>query len=353
MKHINKYISFLLAALLFAGCGEDEPFVEIDSVSAMGDEFFFQQKVKVWMAVKTDNLAAARYTWSCDGGKLTQPQSLDENTWQAPSEPGTYRVTCTVDVNGVKKSRSRHMLVSTFYFDKFERTPHTFTTNSSAATLVVDAVTNTGHLETRVNSTTATRGYVQRAFGDPQLHVPFSTIAQVGWISDFPDKDIKIGTATAQNTLYYEWTLSRDPDAQDNLFIDNIRFEWYPVGKSNGLPVADGQPWNGTFRFQQRNLATNTATAFNVYVNHPALNFAAMQNKKVSMSIDPDYIVHIFVDGVEVINTDAIKLWRQTNGSKDDIYVNQWRINYVSNTGKTPLIYIDDAVAANDGTVLK
>jgi hypothetical protein len=353
MRHFNKYITVLLASLFVIGCAEEDPMVEIDSISAMGDEFFFQQKVKVWAAVKSDNLPAARYTWSCDGGRLTQPQSLDENTWQAPSEPGVYRITCTVEVDGVKKTRSRDMFVSTFYFDKLERTPHTLGPNNSSATLVLDQATNTSHLEARVSTTSATRGYMQRSFADPLLHAPFSTQARVGWISDFPAKDIKIGTAVAENTLYYEWTLSRDPDAKDNLFIDNLRFEWYPVSKSSGLPVANGQPWNGTLRYQQRNLATNATTVFNVYVNHPALNFAKNQYKKVSLSIDADYIVHVFVEGVEVLNTDSIKVWRQTNASQDDIHINQWRINYVSNTGKTPLIYIDDLVGSNDGTVLK
>jgi hypothetical protein len=352
MQNMTKYIAILLIALLFA-CSDEDPTVEIDSLSALGDEFFYRQKVKVWMAVKTNDLPAARYTWTCDGGTLTQPQSLDENTWQAPRAPGVYNVTCTVDVNGVKQSRSHEMFVSVFYFDKFERTPHTFTGNNSSVVLVKDALSGTSHLEARVSSTTATRGYVQRAFDDLELHAPFSSQAQVGWISNFPAKEIKIGAITAENTLYYEWTLNRDPDAQDNLFIENIRFEWYPVGKSNGLPKFNTVPWNGTLIYTVRNVTTNTSVPFNVYINHPALTFAQNQNKKVSLSVDASYLVHVFVDGVEVLNSNAIQQWRTTNNSKDDIYINQWRINYVSNTGQTPLIYVDNATAVEDGTILQ
>jgi hypothetical protein len=352
MQNILKYSVIVFLALLWA-CSDEDPTVEIDSLSALGDEFFYRQKVKVWMAVKTNDLPAARYTWTCDGGTLTQPQSLDENTWQAPREAGVYNVTCTVDVNGVKKTRSHEMLVSVFYFDKFERTPYTFTPNNSSASLVKNPLDGTGHLETRVSSTTATRGYVQRAFDDLQLHAPFSSQAQVGWVSNFPTKEIKIGTVTAENTLWYEWTLNRDPDAQDNLFIENLRFEWYPVGKSNGLPKFNNVPWNGTLVYAVRNVATNTSVPFNIYINHPALTFAQNQYKKVSLSIDPSYIVHVFVEGVEVLNSNAIQQWRLTNNSKDDIYVNQWRINYVSNTGQTPLIYVDNATAVEDGTVLQ
>jgi hypothetical protein len=349
MKHIKFYISALLLVLVFSGC-EEENFLEIDSISAMGDEFFFGQKVKVWAAVKTDNLPSARYYWTCEGGRLTQPQGLDENTWEAPRVAGNYRIHCEVDVNGTKKSRWREMWVSSYYFEKFERTSHTFTQNSSTMTV------RNGRLETRVNSTTATRGFIQRAFGDSELKVPVSSKTQIGWISNFPSDPITIGNNTAQNTLYYEWTLNRDPDREDNLYIDNIRFEWYPVGRAMGLPLdPEEQPYNGYLRYQQRNATNSVTTPFMVYVNHPALTFAQNQYKKVSLSLDTNYIVHVYVDGQEIFTTDAIKNWRSANNSKDDIYVNQWRINYCSNrSGQSPpLIHVDDAYFANDGTILK
>ncbi|WP_234735787.1 hypothetical protein [Tellurirhabdus bombi] len=344
-----KILAILTTGLFFTGC-QEPALVEIDSLSAMGDEFFFGQKVKVWMAVKTDDLPAARYQWACDGGRLTQPQGLDENTWEAPRKAGRYNITCEVNVNGKKESRVHEMWVSSYYFEKFEKTSHTFTTNGSSATI------KNGHLEPRVNSTTATRGYVQRAFADVELKVPVSSVAQVGWISNFPKDAIRVGTAVAENTLYYEWTLNRDPRRQDNLFIDNVRFEWYPAGKTSGLPVGtDGKPYNGLFRFQQRNATNSVATPFLVTVNHPALTFAQNQNKKVAMTIGPDYRIYVYVGGEEIINSDALIQWRATNKSKDDIFVNQWRINYVgaSSGQTTPLIYLDDAYTSNDGTIYK
>jgi hypothetical protein len=73
------------------------------------------------------------------------------------------------------------------------------------------------------------------------------------------------------------------------------------------------------------------------------------------MSVDADYIAYIYVDGVEVFKTDAIKLWRAANNSQDDIYLNQWRLNYPGIlTGSTAAtIYVDNAYATNDGTILK
>jgi hypothetical protein len=350
MKFIKLYMLCILTALIFSGCEKEER-VEIDSLSAMGDEFFFGQKVKVWMAVKTDDLPAARFTWSCQGGRLTQPQSLDENTWEAPRVAGTYTITCTVDVNGTKQTRSRDMVVSSYFFEKFERgTQNSFTFNSSANSV------RDGRMEVRVNSASATRGYIQRAFADATLKPPFSTQLEAAWISNFPANPITVGSGKSENTLYYEWTLNRDPDKTDNLFLDNIRFEWYPVGRATlGLPAANGQPYNGMFRIQQRNVATNGTVAIPVYVNHPALNFAQNEYKKVSMSVDADYTAHIYVGGTEVLKTDAIKTWRATNNSKDDIYLNQWRFNYVSNsTGQVaPIFRVDNAYTTTDGTILK
>jgi hypothetical protein len=361
MKNIKKYI--LILVVLFTGCEDEDPFVEIDSLSAWGNEFYLREKVKVWMAVKTDNLPAARYTWSSDAGKFTQPQTLDENTWQAPREPGTYTVTCTVDVDGVKQTRSRQMnVLPIYYFDKFEKLPLSFYGSSSSVNQIDDPLTKTSHIETRVNANGITRGFIFRPFDDRELQAPFSTQAKVGWISNFPAGPITMGNnppVTAQNTLYYAWTFNRDPDKEDNEYIEAIQFEWYPRGRSGGLPTTPGgQPYNGVLRILARNILSNTINFMEVYVNDPTLTFVQNQLKNVSMSVDADYRTYVHVDGVEIMNTDFIQTWRTTSnggtGSKDEIYINQWMFNFVSNTGSnTALIYFDDAMAYHDGTILK
>jgi hypothetical protein len=357
MKNIKIYILTLLSAVLYVGCADPDPKVEIDSLSAWGDEFYHGEKVKVWMVVKTDNLPAARYKWECTEGQFTQPQTLDENTWQAPKTAGTYRITCTVDVDGVRRTRSRDMVVSpVYFFDKFERTPIAFSASGGSSSLtqvLVDSI-KSSHMETRVSSASAVRGFIGRNFDDLELRVPFSTMAQVGWLSNFPTNSIKIGTPTAENTMYFEWTLNRDPDKADPKYIDNLRFEWYPRGKSSGLPKDPlNNPYNGILTFRVRDVALNTTTNNSVYINTTDLNFAQKQLKNVSMSIDANYMVHVFVGGVEVINTDAIQLWRTTNAAQDDIYINQWRFNFVSNTGQTPVMWFDEAFARNDGVILQ
>ena len=73
MKYIYRFFLILLCAFSFANCGDDD-FIEIDSLSADGDEFYCNQKVKVWMCVRSSDLWHTNYEWDCDAGTLTQPQ---------------------------------------------------------------------------------------------------------------------------------------------------------------------------------------------------------------------------------------------------------------------------------------
>ena len=76
------------------------------------------------MCVRSSDLWHTNYEWSCDAGSLTQPQGLNEMTWKAPSTPGTYTITCRASIGGESQVRSHKMYVSSYNFDKFEKTPH-------------------------------------------------------------------------------------------------------------------------------------------------------------------------------------------------------------------------------------
>lgn len=78
MKYIYKLL-LLFVAFGFVACDEEET-LSIDSLSVDGDEFYCNQKVKVWMCVNSSDLWHTDYKWSCDGGTLTQPQGLNEMT---------------------------------------------------------------------------------------------------------------------------------------------------------------------------------------------------------------------------------------------------------------------------------
>lgn len=356
MKLIN-ILGIILFSVLLAGC-EDEEWARIDSLSTDGDEFFCNQKVKLWMVVESDNLVDVDYQWACEGGRLTQPQGLSEMTWQAPTAPGTYKVSCTTTIGGKSETRSHDMNVSSFYFEKFEKSSYSFKGQSSTtltkSSEVLNGKTN-GYLQAVAKTTTEASRYIYYNFGDPTLKTPFSCGAKLGWISDFPTASIKVGTKTSVNSLYYQLTLNRDPDKEDVMYIDDVRFEWYPVGVTTGLPVdaVTGLPYNGCFKFEQNNGGSKTWVQ--VSVNVPELNFAKGENKRVAINIGADYKVSVYVAGTLVLETDAIQKWRTTNAAKDEMFVNEWRLVFPNGNGgnKPPKFYFDDAYALVDGTVLK
>ena len=353
---VKNILGIFLLTLLFAGC-EKDGWVEIDSLSTDGDEFFCNQKVKLWMAVRSNDLPGVDYQWGCDGGRLTQPQGLDEMTWQAPNEPGVYRVYCTVKIGNSSETRYHDMLVSSFFFEKFEKSSYSFKGQSSTTltkrTETVSGRTN-GYLEAVVKSTSSANRYIYYNFANPELKIPFGCMAKVGWISDFPADAIKVGSSTYENKLSYQLTLNRDPDKEDEMYIDDIRFEWFPVGVTKGLPLdpVTGEPYNGCLRFQQNLLGSKTW--FQVSVNVPELNFTKDVRKKVALNIGADYKVQVYVGGVKVLESDAIKNWRSENGAKDDIYVNEWRLIFPNGNGgnKPPKIYFDEAYAKIDGSLM-
>ena len=110
MKYIYQFFIVLLCAFSFASCGDDD-FIEIDSLCTDGDEFYCNQKVKVWMCVRSSDLWHTNYEWSCDAGSLTQPQGLNEMTWKAPSTPGTYTITCRASIGGESQVRSHKIIL--------------------------------------------------------------------------------------------------------------------------------------------------------------------------------------------------------------------------------------------------
>lgn len=150
MKYIYRFFLILLCAFSFANCGDDD-FIEIDSLSADGDEFYCNQKVKVWMCVRSSDLWHTNYEWDCDAGTLTQPQGLNEMTWKAPSIPGTYTITCRASIGGETQVRSHKMYVSSYYFDKFEKTPHSLSLQSNTTGTLKKEADGNQYLQTKVN----------------------------------------------------------------------------------------------------------------------------------------------------------------------------------------------------------
>ena len=355
MKKIN-IIAILLLALFFTNC-KDDSFVTIDSLSTGGDEFYTNQLVKLWMNVNSDNLMNVTYTWGCEGGFLVQPQGLDEMTWKAPSTPGVYKVYCTVSSGGKSETRYHEMLVSSFFFEKFESSTYSFkgqsSTKLSLKTETVNGKSNS-YLEAYVSSTSSSNRYLYFNFDDPELKVPFSLGAKVGWLSDFPTDTVVVKTSVYANKMSYQLTLNRAPEYVDTKYIDNLRFEWFPVKGSKGDPVDDvsGNAFNGTLSFEENNMGSKTWYSVNIYA--PELVSAKGEAKRVAVNIDANYLVTVYVAGTKVLETDLLKKWRIDNVAKDNIYIGEWRYVMVNGNGgnKPPKFYFDEAYANNDGSPL-
>ena len=87
-----KKIFFLFITLFFLmnliGCS-DECYLAIDSLSADGNEFYCNQKVKLWMCVKSSDLWHTDYRWSCDG-ELHRTARLGRNDMAGSGNTEVY-----------------------------------------------------------------------------------------------------------------------------------------------------------------------------------------------------------------------------------------------------------------------
>ena len=353
----NFYLIPILSLLLiFTGC-EDENWAEIDSLSADGDEFYTNQLVKLWMAVNSNSLYEITYEWGCEGGTLVQPQGLDEMTWRAPKEPGVYKVFCKVTTGGHSEIRYKDMNVSSFFFEKFQKSGYSFvgqsSTKLSLKTETLGGKSN-GYLEAYVSSTTSSNRYVYYNFSNPELKTPFSFMSKVGWLSNFPTDTVIVKTSAYPHQMSFRLTLGRDPDKADVKYIDELHLSWFPVRGPEGYPVDPGtsQAFNGIITFQENNMGSRTLHNINFFSDR--LAFAKNDRKNVAVNIDASYLISVYVDGVKVAETAALQEWRQANNAQDDVHINEWRYILPNGNGgnNPPKFFFDDAYAKNDGSLL-
>jgi len=353
MKYIYSLL-IILCSFALISCGDDD-YIEIDSLSADGDEFFCNQKVKLWLCLNSSDLWHTDYEWSCEGGTLTQPQGLNEMTWKAPSVPGTYTITCKAKVGGASEVRTRKMYVSSYYFEKFEKPSHSFTLQSSNTNSMRKESNGNQYLQVRVNSSSEVTRYVRRDFGDNNLVTPFSTRLKLGFEANMPTTQrIAVGTKNTEAMLEYRWNLRSDA-TNNGAYINQIRLRWYPGTVSDGYPqndevvVEEGTPDYNIQLIVQHTDAEGRKTTYNEYRNLNTMNvFQNGEYKNVSMSIDEDEKLWVYVDGVEALTSSIVKSARTTHDCEGRMFINNWEIYYLNgNNGQNiPSMYFDDAYAS-------
>lgn len=365
MKYIYQFLFFVLCSCSLTGCGEKD-FIEIESLSADGDEFYCNQKVKVWMCVRSSDLWHTNYEWSCDGGILTQPQGLNEMTWKAPSSPGTYTITCRATVGGETQVRSHKMNVTSYYFDKFEKMPHSLTIDSKTVKSALKKESESNqYLQVKVNSSGEVNRSARRSFDDKTLYTPFSTRMKLGFESNVPNVDsITVGKKKGQPTLEYRWNMRLDP-SNNNAYVSQIRLSWYPGKLKNGSnypKVADTdllggatETVEGTEDYNLRIMVEYVATdgKKSSYTEYHMMNtmntFVPKLYQTVSMSVDENETIFVHLAEEEVLKSNLLKEVRTLNACEGRMSVNNWEVYFPNgNAGKNiPVVYMDDAHASN------
>lgn len=355
MKYLYRLILILCCAPFLTACGNDDS-IEIDSLSADGDEFYCNQKVKVWMCVRSSDLWHTDYKWTCDGGRLTQPQGLNEMTWQAPDTPGVYTVTCTATVGGKSETRQHKMHVSSYYFDKFEKAPHSMSLQSGNKNALKKEANGNQYLQVSVNSASEVKRYVRRAFGDNNLKTPFSTRLKLGFEQNVPNtQTVKCGNKEEIAVLEYRWNLRSDAE-NNGSYVNQLRLLWYPAEVTEGYPevpdgatTVEGTPdYNVDLIVQYTEASGKKVTTHEYHKLNTFNTFTDKDYKTVSMGVDENYKFHAYVAGVEALSSDIVANVRMANQSVGGMYINNWEIYYINgNAGRNiPVMYFDDAYAS-------
>ena len=253
------------------------------------------------------------------------------------------------------------MYVSSYYFDKFEKTPHSLSLQGSTTGTLKKESNGNQYLQAKVNSAAEVTRYLRRAFGDNTLYTPFSTRMKLGFDSNVPTmQEIVVGKKTGKATLEYRWNLRSDA-SNNGSYINQIRLIWYP-GKLKSGEVYPAVPneeltMEGTTDYNvqlivQYTSAAGKKTTYNEYHNLNTMNtFTTKLYQTVSMSVDENEAIIVHVAGQEVLKSNILKDARTENSCEGRMSINNWEL-YIPNGdgGKNiPLVYIDDAYASNTG----
>jgi hypothetical protein len=359
MKYIYRFILILFAAFGLAAC-EDDDYIQIDSLSAMGDEFYCNQKVKVWMCVYSSDLWHTDYVWSCDGGTLTQPQGLNEMTWKAPNVPGTYTITCTASIGGKSDTRSHKMYVSQYFFEKFEASTQTSFSLQNAKSSIKTDENGSGYLSVTVNSSTEPVRYIRHSFSDDLLCVPFSTRALLGFDKNMPTtRLITIGSKSANATLEYRWNFRADT-SNNGSYINKVSLQWFPTTPSDGFPELDSTSvpsatvegttdWNIRLNVQYTS-SSGVKTDYYEYHNLDAMDiFENGECHTVALGVDGDYNLMVYIDGSQVLTSSIVYDMRTNMACEGSMFLNNWEIYHLNGNGarNQPQFHLDDCYASN------
>jgi len=307
--------TLFLLLLILSSCSSDSGSVKIISLNTFGNKVCLNDRVKVFVSSQVDDVSAAKYTWGCSGGAMTNPAGLFENIWQAPDSAGTYEIWVTVESNGATETRKAVMTVLDEYFYSNFETPY-YNEGYSTSSMTLAQVAADGSMSL---TATADNGRWLKSWGDTTLYTPFSMQLK------YMVKTIKSGNYVKFRQVFKKVTGA-------NKYAMQLDFVTYPL---TGV-------WNVTLDTYDLSLGTTTTQTLATGTNLALLRASAYTY--LSMSIDTNQNLIVFCNGTQLCNINNLKTLADANGFKYNI-----ASSGISLT-KAVVVNVDDYFVFTNGT---
>jgi len=345
MRNIYNFFSIIILCMLASSCKKDVD-AKIEYLNKAGEEFYFGEKVPVWVGTSGD-LHDVSYVWTATGGSFDgfRTQNLYENLWIAPNTAGEYTVTATAKSGGNSSSKSTTMKVTRYFFDEFQSSytlnGNGWSTSNTTNNLVTNTDTAQSRLELTASSTSAPN--VRRTLNLADLKIPFSIRTRMGWKSYF-----RAGQTITISLFFNQPTNPNYP------YIREIRWEIWPT-------VNPATTDNYQIRYETFVPATNTSKFSTVgnLVPNPLPLISPVKGKNLSFSIDANNVFHAYVDGVLWFTSDGIKDWltyaKATYTGFQDPSPKEYRVAFPAKeaTAAGSTVVLKSVYINNDGQILK
>lgn len=314
MKKLIFNIIILMCGL-FASCSNDDS-VNIVSLNTFGTKFCRNDVVKVFVAVEVSDDTDVSYEWGCNGGKMTNPQGLFENVWQAPNEAGTYEIWCTVKCGGEKQTRRSKMIVlDELFYSNFETPYYTEGWSNASMTVAFDA--NKGNNGSVKLTSTKTDGRFARNWNNTQI--PFST--QIDYaINTCPANnnfaEVRIEFARTDNAIFY---------------VTKACFTTYP---KTGI-------WKATYTTTNVETGETIDVVMEEGTDTENFLFNADVFKTIAVSIDANKNFIVYYDGEKYFESNALA------GVQNSYYVSRSGLGLDNKV----IVFADNLFVYDNGTV--
>jgi hypothetical protein len=294
-KKLYPILWMAVAVLLATACEEET--VEIVTLNKAGDTFYFREKVPVWLGVSGD-LSDMTYEWECTGGSFSgrNTQSLYENLWVAPAQPGIYIVKATARNGNQKDTRETAMKVTNYFTETFDQpTSHVYNNTvlnvggwTSSNTTWVWLPTSGVQISCNGSNTNAPR--ITSATLS-SLFPPYSFGAEFKYTNH---RSVTDATAARQGTVFCI-VFAAHATIRDKPYIRELRWIFSPS------PAATTCNW----ALQLESFVPNTGRSTVVTVSKGVdsrYTFPANTEHRISVTLDADFNLSLYVDGAAVID---------------------------------------------------